>query len=167
MAPFSAEFKLILFVIWTLCAVAGGFYVEHLRWVDAEAGRPVAVARIKETIRVRDVKEVKRYEAKAAELDQLNIDLEKELAYARTQIHGTATFGDSFISVWDAKLEGRPVGMPSAAGGVSAKALAARDAEADDLLANEAANAVSCAVDRQKLEGLREWACRVHKICPA
>lgn len=167
MFPFSFGFKLAVFLLWSLGCAGGGFYFEMLRWDNAEAGRPLAVAKIVKVIDRGNQKALVHYRAKAAELDKLNINLEKELEYAKTQVRGSCTFGPGFVSVWDAKLEGRPVGVPSAPGGVPDGASEAGDATVDDLLKNEARNAASCAADRQKLEGLREWACRVHKLgCP-
>lgn len=163
----SLSFWLSMVLISLLSGFGGGFYVEHLRWIDAEAGRPVAVARIKETIRVVDRKKVGELQAQVEAFKNINASLEKDLDYARSQNTGTCTLGPAYIRVWDAKLEGRPVGVPGDSGGVPAAGQAGRDATPDDLLANVAHNAPAYLEEHAKLDKVREWACRVQKQgCP-
>lgn len=162
----SLGFIACMVLITGLSSFGLGFYVEHLRWVDAEAGRPVAVARIKQEIKVKDTKQVNIWRNRAAGLEHLNDNLQKELEYARSQNTGSCTLGPSFVFVWDAKLAGRPVGVPVAPGGVPDAVAAPRAAVPDDLLENHARNIPRLLADRAKLDGLREWACRVHKVCP-
>lgn len=162
MFPLSLGFKLCVFLLWSLSMAAGGFYIEYIRWDREEAKYTIAVDKVITKIDQGNQRQLVRYRAKAAELDRLNINLEKDLEYARSQTSGTCSFGPSYISVWDAKLEGRPVPVPGAAGGVPGSAGETRAADQDDLLANEAINAAKWGRDREKLIGLREWACRVY-----
>lgn len=144
-----------------------GMKVTSDHYIAKEAERPVLVARIKEQIRVKDEKALKFYRGKVSDLEHLNDNLQKELEYARSQNTGSCTLGPSFVFVWDAKLAGRPVGVPIAPGGVPDPLGPARVAVPDDLLANHSRNIPRLLKDRAKLDGLREWACRVHKVCPA
>jgi hypothetical protein len=164
MPGLSLSFKLCCFFIWTLVSAVGGAYLTYEHYDAKEAKRAVAVVKVKELVRVKDEVQLKRARAKLVQLDQLNINLEEELKRARTQNIGTCTYGPAAVELWDAKLVGRPVGVPSPASGLSAQGQGARDATIDDLQANHAINAAEWARDREKLAGLREWACRVHKV---
>ena len=150
----------------TVVGFGAGMKVTSDHYMAKEAERPVAVARVIREIKVKDDKQLNVFRGRLNNLSNLNDQLHRELEYARSQNTGSCTLGPSFVLVWDAKLAGRPVGVPVAPGGVPDAVGAVRTAVPDDLLENHARNVPRLLKDREKLSGLREWACRVHKVCP-